>query len=118
MPAGLMLRFGFGTLGLVRIEALCSIDNERSARTLERLGMHREGRDLHACAEPRPQRGAIAGGPADRSGGDRWSEWSRAAYRAVLRGQPSPPITAGTKVVTKNPESTRMLGREVARVDT
>jgi len=42
--AGLILRFGFEALGLVRIEALCSIDNERSARTLERLGMRREGR--------------------------------------------------------------------------
>jgi len=42
--AGLLLRFGFEAHGLVRIEALCSVDNERSARTLERLGMRREGR--------------------------------------------------------------------------
>jgi RimJ/RimL family protein N-acetyltransferase len=42
--AGLLLRFGFERLGLVRIEALCSVDNERSVRTLERLGMRREGR--------------------------------------------------------------------------
>jgi RimJ/RimL family protein N-acetyltransferase len=41
--AGLILRFGFETLGLVRIEALCSVENVRSARTLERLGMRREG---------------------------------------------------------------------------
>jgi RimJ/RimL family protein N-acetyltransferase len=42
--AGLLLRFGFEQLGLVRVEALCAVDNERSARTLERLGMRREGR--------------------------------------------------------------------------
>jgi len=42
--AGLLLRFGFEQLGLVRIQALCSVDNDRSARTLERLGMQREGR--------------------------------------------------------------------------
>src|SRR5581483_11560073 len=42
--AGLLLRFGFEHLGLVRIEALCAVDNERSLRTLERLGMRREGR--------------------------------------------------------------------------
>jgi RimJ/RimL family protein N-acetyltransferase len=42
--AGLLLRFGFERLGLVRVEALCAVDNERSARTLERLGMRREGR--------------------------------------------------------------------------
>jgi RimJ/RimL family protein N-acetyltransferase len=42
--AGLLLRLGFEELGLVRIEAACSVDNDRSARTLERLGMHREGR--------------------------------------------------------------------------
>jgi RimJ/RimL family protein N-acetyltransferase len=42
--AGLLLRFGFEELGLTRIEALCAVDNERSARTLERLGMRREGR--------------------------------------------------------------------------
>ena len=42
--AGLLLRFGFEQLGLVRIEALCSVDNDRSTRTLERLGMQREGR--------------------------------------------------------------------------
>ena len=42
--AGLLLRFGFERLGLVRIQAVCAVDNERSARTLERLGMRREGR--------------------------------------------------------------------------
>jgi [ribosomal protein S5]-alanine N-acetyltransferase len=42
--AGLLLRHGFDDLGLVRIEALCSVDNDRSVRTLERLGMRREGR--------------------------------------------------------------------------
>ena len=45
--AGLLLRFGFERLGLVRIQALCAVDNERSARTLERLGMRREGRLAH-----------------------------------------------------------------------
>jgi RimJ/RimL family protein N-acetyltransferase len=45
--AALLVRFGFERLGLVRIEALCAIDNERSARTLERLGMRREGRLAH-----------------------------------------------------------------------
>ena len=42
--AGLLLRHGFERLGLVRIEALCSVDNDRSVHTLERLGMRREGR--------------------------------------------------------------------------
>jgi RimJ/RimL family protein N-acetyltransferase len=42
--AGLLLRFGFEELGLLRIEALCAVENERSLRTLERLGMRREGR--------------------------------------------------------------------------
>ena len=42
--AGLLLHFGFEQLGLVRIQALCAVDNARSARTLERLGMSREGR--------------------------------------------------------------------------
>lgn len=42
--AALLIRFGFEQLGLVRIEALCAVDNERSVHTLERLGMRREGR--------------------------------------------------------------------------
>jgi RimJ/RimL family protein N-acetyltransferase len=42
--ARLLLRLGFEALGLVRIEALCAVDNDRSARTLERLGLRREGR--------------------------------------------------------------------------
>jgi RimJ/RimL family protein N-acetyltransferase len=40
----LLIRFGFQHLGLVRIQAVCAVENERSARTLERLGMRREGR--------------------------------------------------------------------------
>jgi RimJ/RimL family protein N-acetyltransferase len=40
----LLVRFGFEKLGLVRIQAVCAVENERSARTLERLGMRREGR--------------------------------------------------------------------------
>ena len=42
--AGLLLCFGFERLRLVRVEALCSVENDRSVRTLERLGMRREGR--------------------------------------------------------------------------
>lgn len=42
--SGLLLRFGFEGVGLVRIQATCAVDNGRSARTLERLGMRREGR--------------------------------------------------------------------------
>jgi ribosomal-protein-alanine N-acetyltransferase len=42
--AGLLVRFGFERLDLVRIQAVCAIDNERSARTLERIGLRREGR--------------------------------------------------------------------------
>ncbi len=42
--ASLLVRFGFEHLGLTRIQALCAVDNARSMRTLERLGMHREGR--------------------------------------------------------------------------
>jgi RimJ/RimL family protein N-acetyltransferase len=41
--AALLVRFGFEQLGLARIEAFCSVENERSLRTLERLGMRREG---------------------------------------------------------------------------
>ena len=40
----LLIRFGFERLGLTRIQAVCAVENERSARTLERLGMRREGR--------------------------------------------------------------------------
>ncbi|TMA95339.1 MAG: GNAT family N-acetyltransferase [Deltaproteobacteria bacterium] len=42
--AGLLVRFGFERLGLMRIQAACAVENERSMRTLERLGMRREGR--------------------------------------------------------------------------
>ena len=42
--AGLLVRFGFERLGLVRVQALCAVDNVRSLRTLERVGMRREGR--------------------------------------------------------------------------
>lgn len=42
--AALLVRFGFDQLGLVRVQALCAVDNERSLRTLERIGMRREGR--------------------------------------------------------------------------
>jgi RimJ/RimL family protein N-acetyltransferase len=42
--ANLLVRFGFEELGLVRIQALCAVENERSMRLLERLGMRREGR--------------------------------------------------------------------------
>ena len=45
--AGLLVRYGFEQLGLVRIQALCAVDNLRSARTLERLGMRLEGRLAH-----------------------------------------------------------------------
>jgi RimJ/RimL family protein N-acetyltransferase len=45
--AGLLLRLGFDGLGLGRIEALCATENERSLRTLERLGLRREGRLAH-----------------------------------------------------------------------
>jgi RimJ/RimL family protein N-acetyltransferase len=40
----LLLRFGFEQLGLTRIQAMCAIENARSMRLLERLGMRREGR--------------------------------------------------------------------------
>jgi len=42
--AGLLVRFGFERLGLTRIQAACAVENERSVKTLERLGMRREGR--------------------------------------------------------------------------
>ena len=42
--ARLLVRFGFERLGLTRIQAACAVENERSVRTLERLGMRREGR--------------------------------------------------------------------------
>jgi len=42
--AGLLVRFGFDRLDLLRIQAACAVENERSIRTLERLGLRREGR--------------------------------------------------------------------------
>lgn len=39
-----VIRFGFETLGLHRIEAGVATDNERSIRVLEKAGMIREGR--------------------------------------------------------------------------
>jgi ribosomal-protein-alanine N-acetyltransferase len=45
MPEALRLlcRYGFGTLGLHRIEAACIPDNHRSVRVLEKAGFRREG---------------------------------------------------------------------------
>jgi ribosomal-protein-alanine N-acetyltransferase len=45
--ARLLIDYGFGPLGLERIQALCAVPNERSVRTLERLGMRCEGRLVH-----------------------------------------------------------------------
>jgi ribosomal-protein-alanine N-acetyltransferase len=39
----LILTLGFDQCGLNRIQAICSIENRRSYRTLEKLGMTREG---------------------------------------------------------------------------
>ena len=39
-----MLRFGFEDLGLHRIEAGCAVENLRSAKVLEKVGMTSEGR--------------------------------------------------------------------------
>lgn len=39
-----LLAFGFGDLGLHRIQAHCVADNEASARLLRRIGMREEGR--------------------------------------------------------------------------
>ncbi len=41
--AGALVDFGFGTLGLHRIYAVCDPANAASARVLEKLGMRREG---------------------------------------------------------------------------
>lgn len=41
--ASAVLAFSANTLGLARVVAIASIDNERSARLLERLGMRYEG---------------------------------------------------------------------------
>lgn len=38
-----VLRFGYGTMGLNRLEAYCHPDNTRAARLFERLGFVREG---------------------------------------------------------------------------
>lgn len=42
--AGLLVAFGFGTLGLHRIFATCDPENGASARVLEKTGMRFEGR--------------------------------------------------------------------------
>ena len=39
---GLLIHYGFQHLGLRRIQAVCDIDNRRSYRTMEKLGMIRE----------------------------------------------------------------------------
>ena len=38
----LLLDYGFGALHLLRIQGLCDVDNRRSFRTMEKLGMVRE----------------------------------------------------------------------------
>ena len=40
-----LLEFGFGKLGLHRIEAGCAVANKASARVLEKVGMQLEGRN-------------------------------------------------------------------------
>ncbi len=42
-----LLEFGLRGLGLHRVWATCHVDNARSARVLERIGMQREGRLRH-----------------------------------------------------------------------
>jgi ribosomal-protein-alanine N-acetyltransferase len=42
--AGLLVEFGFRQLALDRVEARCAVENTRSIRILERLGMRCEGR--------------------------------------------------------------------------
>lgn len=39
----LILAFGFDDIGLNRIQATCNVENRRSYRTLEKLGLSREG---------------------------------------------------------------------------
>jgi ribosomal-protein-alanine N-acetyltransferase len=39
----LLLAYGFERLGFRRIRAICDVDNRRSYRTMEKLGMSREG---------------------------------------------------------------------------
>lgn len=48
-----LLQFGFGDLGLHRIEAGCATENRASIRVLEKAGMQREGR----CRKILPVRG-------------------------------------------------------------
>jgi ribosomal-protein-alanine N-acetyltransferase len=38
----LVLQYGFNDMGLRRIQAVCDVDNRRSFRTMEKLGMARE----------------------------------------------------------------------------
>lgn len=45
--AGLLLRLGFGHLGLHRIVGTCDARNVASARTLQKVGMIHEGRHRH-----------------------------------------------------------------------
>ncbi|HCC35760.1 MAG TPA: GNAT family N-acetyltransferase [Ruminococcaceae bacterium] len=41
--AGVLIRYGFSVIGLVRIEASCMCENLSSARVMEKLGMSFEG---------------------------------------------------------------------------
>ncbi len=45
--AAALLEFGIRVLGLHRVWATCHVDNTRSARVLEKIGMRREGRLRH-----------------------------------------------------------------------
>ena len=38
-----MIRFGFGRMGLNRVEARCAAENAASARVMEKAGMSHEG---------------------------------------------------------------------------
>jgi RimJ/RimL family protein N-acetyltransferase len=72
--AGLMIRFGFGELGLHRIEATTAPDNAASQRVLEKVGMGYEGlaRDY-----------LLVGGHT----------WRDSLRYAILVTDPQPPLT-------------------------
>lgn len=82
----LVLAFGFDEVGLNRIQATCNVENRRSYRTLEKLGLSREG----TLREYRIEKGV---------GRDKYmyailaSEWRRDHPRAATAdSMPEPPL--------------------------
>jgi len=89
--AGLLVRFGFEQLDLVRIQAVCAVDNERSART-----------PTSCRSSTPPQRGLCSVPSRSSPSSRRWCsrstpaplERSGAAGRGTTSSSPTTPVTS------------------------